>query len=235
MTKRKLLTGALALSMVAILAVGGTLAYFTDTEVEKNEFTVGDLNITLNEDFDEENAQLIPGKDINKDVTITVEAGSVDSYVWYTYAIPAVLDNDDASKNIVHVNHAGGNWDDYYANGSYEGEHDENRLWDVDYKVEKNAYTEDDITYNVYTTLYKTKISASEKDYETSIGMTNVYLDKKVDSDKEGNYYIDGKLIDYDFSKGVDIVVKAYGIQAEGFADVYEAYAAYQDEVVKVD
>ena len=47
MNKRKLLSLALSLSMVAILAVGGTLAYFTDTDAKVNTFTVGNIDIEL--------------------------------------------------------------------------------------------------------------------------------------------------------------------------------------------
>jgi len=49
MTKRKIMTMALAICMVAILAVGGTLAYFTETESQTNIFTVGDIEIDLYE------------------------------------------------------------------------------------------------------------------------------------------------------------------------------------------
>ena len=61
--------------------------------------------------------------------------------------------------------------------------------------------------------------------------MNGAYLDSKVDNavDENGDVYytINGDEINYDFTKGVNIIVKAYGIQAEGFADVYAAYNAY--------
>ena len=237
----------LSLCMVGALAataVGGTLAYFTDTDAETNTFTVGKIDITLNEEFDEENANLVPGVDINKDVTITLENGSENSYVWYTYAIPAVLDNDDAGKNIVHVNHAGANWDDYHENSKYWGENQTEanpieQTWDVDYEVKKGVEI-DGIEYNVYSTLYHGLMTADNS--TTTVGMTNVYMDTKVDTLKnaEGNvvagkYTINGETIDYDFSNGVNIIVNAYGIQADGLSDtdsdgdidVYDAYALY--------
>ena len=52
-------------------------------------------------------------------------------------------------------------------------------------------------------------------------------MDKKVDQDETG-YSINGVHIDYDFGQKVNIIVKAYAIQAEGFNDVYAAYNAYQ-------
>ena len=49
MNKRKILLLALAASIIAILAVGGTLAYFTAEENVTNTFAVGDVKITLTE------------------------------------------------------------------------------------------------------------------------------------------------------------------------------------------
>lgn len=47
MNKRKITLLALALCMVAILAVGGTLAFFTDTAKVTNTFTIGNVQIEL--------------------------------------------------------------------------------------------------------------------------------------------------------------------------------------------
>lgn len=49
MSKRKILTLAMALCMVAILAVGGTLAYFTDEDAKTNTFTIGNVDIHIDE------------------------------------------------------------------------------------------------------------------------------------------------------------------------------------------
>ena len=49
MNKRKTLLLALSACIIAILAVGGTLAYFTSTETVTNTFTAGDVKITLTE------------------------------------------------------------------------------------------------------------------------------------------------------------------------------------------
>ena len=47
MTKKKILVLALTIAMVAILAVGGSLAYLTDTKSATNTFTVGNVKIEL--------------------------------------------------------------------------------------------------------------------------------------------------------------------------------------------
>lgn len=65
MNKRKIILLALSLCMVAILAVGGTLAYFTDTDNAVNTFTVGNVQIELIEQQrDFVNGQQIPGSAI---------------------------------------------------------------------------------------------------------------------------------------------------------------------------
>ena len=229
----------IALCLVAVIAVTAlasvTLAYFTDKDEKTNNFTSGKVDITLNEVFDEETAQLIPGVNIQKDVTITLEKGSVESYVWYTYAIPAVLDNADASLNVVHVNHAGRNWlayrenPMYWANGQTEAT-PEDQCWIVDYEVKKDVEI-DGVLYNVYTVLYNGTLLEGE---ETTIGMTKVYLDTKVDFDNAtGKYVINGQEIGYDLNN-VKIIVTAYGIQAATFENVQAAYEAYNAQAAEI-
>lgn len=83
MNKRKIVLLATALCMIAILAIGGTLAYFTDTtEAKVNEFTVGNVNIDLTEPAWKGDATLMPGVSFDKDPTITVAEKSQDAYVF---------------------------------------------------------------------------------------------------------------------------------------------------------
>ena len=49
MKKKSILMAAIAVMLVAVLVVGGTLAYFTDTKSETNTFTMGNVKITLDE------------------------------------------------------------------------------------------------------------------------------------------------------------------------------------------
>ena len=59
MNKRKLLLVALSLCMVAILAMGGTLAYLTDTDSQLNVMTLGKVDISQNEQqFDDTGAMV---------------------------------------------------------------------------------------------------------------------------------------------------------------------------------
>lgn len=87
--KKKITAIALVVCLVAVAIVGGSLAYFTDTDAKTNTFTVGNVDITLTEPkWDaalKENAKaatLIPGRVIAKDPTITVEATSQRAYTF---------------------------------------------------------------------------------------------------------------------------------------------------------
>ena len=74
--KRKILALVLCVAMLAIAVVGGTLAYFTDTDAKENTFTVGNVDITLTEPkWDEsgkaEAEDVYPGEPLAKDPTVT--------------------------------------------------------------------------------------------------------------------------------------------------------------------
>lgn len=238
--KKRIITICLALAILASLAAGASLAFFTDTDNATNTFTTGKVDIKLVETFDPDNAKLLPGANVNKDVYIELEEGSEDAYVWYEWLIPSALDSTDNStglNNILHVNSAGSTWDKYRGESKYWADDQKEALplektWDHDPEVELNLNvgpqgfirkeTVDGVEYNVYLALYHGKLSAGDK---TTIGMTNVYLDKKVDTD--GNSFtMNGKSV-WDVNTQIKIIVRAYGIQAKGFDNVYDAYKAY--------
>jgi len=76
-----------ALALIAV-SVGATIAYLTDKDEVVNTFTVGDVQIDLNEtDVDKDNDtkkneyHLVPGQTFVKDPTVTIKANSEPSYV----------------------------------------------------------------------------------------------------------------------------------------------------------
>lgn len=80
--RKKLIAGALSICLVAAVAIGGTMAYLTDSEKVTNTFSVGDLDITLTEpewDDETDGKDLVPGDTEKKDPTIT--AVEHDSYM----------------------------------------------------------------------------------------------------------------------------------------------------------
>lgn len=251
MKKKSILMAAIAVMLVAVLVVGGTLAYFTDTKAATNTFTTGKVSITLNEKNADgtpftQGQKLLPGSqtknNIAKRVTITNNTGSEYAYVWLEELIPAALDSTDGStgtNNIIHINTPGSTWDKYRADNRFWAEGQTEALpleqtWDLDPEEELASHlgsegfagteTIDGVVYNKYIKLYHGKLAAGE---ETTLGMSQVYMDSKVDTNDQGQYTINGNVINYDFTKGVNIIVRAYAIQADGFADVYAAYKGY--------
>lgn len=96
---KKLLAMFLVVVMAATAVIGGTLAYFTDTADQTNTFTVGKVDIKLDEtkvDGEQgertENDQtfedkIVPGHVFDKDPMITVKEGSEDSYLFLDITI----------------------------------------------------------------------------------------------------------------------------------------------------
>lgn len=81
--RKKLVALSMAVLMLAVCVIGGTLAYFTDTTESKvNEFTVGNVDIDLTEPNWKGDATLMPGSSYDKDPTITVGNKSQDAYVF---------------------------------------------------------------------------------------------------------------------------------------------------------
>lgn len=96
--KKRLALSLAAAAMVGTLAVGGTLAWFTDTETATNVVTMGDVDITLTEDGSPDGeaitggikyTDVMPGDQFKKDVTI--KNNKNDAYV---RAIITVSGND---------------------------------------------------------------------------------------------------------------------------------------------
>ena len=79
--KKKSLALVLALAMIVVCVVGGTLAWLIDkTDPVTNTFTTSDVDITLTETTT--NYQMIPGYTIDKDPKVTVLAGSEKCYLF---------------------------------------------------------------------------------------------------------------------------------------------------------
>lgn len=215
--KKKVL---MLMSVVLILGLAsmGILAYLTDRDSAANVFTVGDVKIELTEEF-EQGEELVPGVDVTKDVKIK-NTGKNDAWVWATIAIPSALDDDDASKNVLHFNYS----EESVAEGQWTW------LEDNAWAVEKNVDIKG-IDYNVYTVKYQTPLASGET--TATSAMFNVYLDTKLDIDPEGNWYKVSKgdvtAVEWNSNDGAPIMyVSAYAIQKENFESVEDAYAAYQ-------
>ena len=94
-TKAKVLIAALCAVLLVVGSVMGTLAYLTDRQAVVNTFTVGNVDITVDEAPVTPDGEVIPGEDrvegndyhlipgqtYTKDPTMTIKKGSEESYV----------------------------------------------------------------------------------------------------------------------------------------------------------
>ena len=223
MNKRKIMMVALSLCMVAILAVGGSLAYLMDTDAQTNVFTVGNVTIDLYEDFGDNDGieKLIPAVGSAQDGTLqngvkkevyVENTGSENAYVRVHIAIPTILDDGDptfnASANTLHFNFseasvAEGKWD--WSTSGDDGVTAGN--WNY-YTTKVNG-----IDYNVYVVTYTT---ALEKGKTTVDAIHQVYLDSKTTNEQI-------TAIKNVLGDEWKILVVAEAAQAEGFTDAYTA------------
>lgn len=84
MKNKKLIAAIAAAALVAVIGVGATWAYFTDSDEAKNVLTLGAVDIELTEPNykgDAEYENIVPGDVITKDPVITLAPDSEDAYV----------------------------------------------------------------------------------------------------------------------------------------------------------
>lgn len=231
MNKRKILMLALSLCMVAILAVGGTLAYFTDTDTATNVFTTGNVKIDLVENFPE--TKLMPGEKnaLTKEVTVK-NVGTEDAYLWIELWIPAEIDTiGDPAANSLHFNP----FDTYkksddtlVAMRGSEAKKLGYELVAETVEVYLGTKNIDGVNYNGYREYIKND-TAKKTNESTYNLLSRVFMDQRVSQCTNANHkdcliLADGTT---HYTGAWEIIVNAFGIQAEGFANIEEAIAAY--------
>ena len=196
---KKIISVILVVSLTAAIAIGGTLAYLTDRDSEANVFTTGDVNIDLNEDFNQ-GSTLIPGVDIEKAPTVT-NVGPNEAWVWTTVAVPKDL------ASVIEFTGKGDGWA-----GWTEG-----------------ATTIDNEAYVLYTILHEEALKVGDVTDVLFTTVTldetvDIDPDGKWHTVEGGN----ATALGWTNDDGDPVIyVSAYAIQAEGFDTVADAYAAY--------
>lgn len=223
--KKKILAFAMVFALAAVAVVGGSLAYFTDTDAKDNTFTTGNVKIELIENFGDNDPttpeKLLPAtgsaqdgtleNGITKEVTVK-NTGSEAAYVRVHIAIPNVLDNGsdtfDAGKNVLHFNFA--------KDSIGEGKWDWSKTSGTPYKGDWNYYETsiNNVNYNVYVVTYGRALKTGQVTPEKA--MHQVYLGSNVTNE-------DIDKINKTLGENWKILVVAEGTQAAGFKDAYSA------------
>ena len=201
----------LALVLVVVMSVAGTVAYLTSTDTVTNTFSVGKVEIKLDEakanpdgsldanaDRVKANSyKLIPGHTYNKDPMVTVLKGSESSYIKMTVtfsnasALDAIFAPNGADMTSIFNGYNSANW-------IYKGNTED---------TANNTRT--------YEFWYKETVAAPDAD---------VALDALFDSITVPSTITKEQLATIE---GMTITVNAYAIQADGFANAEAAWAAY--------
>ena len=222
-SKKSLMIVLCAVVLVAA-TVAGTLAYLTDRETVTNTFTVGDVQITLDEakvnpdgtKVDPEQRvqansyHLIPGKTYVKDPTMTVEEGSEESYVRIRVTVnklnelDAIFAPQGADLKSIFVGYDATKW-------VYEGETEDN--------------TENTITYEFR---YFETVKKADNDQKLQALFTGIKLPGFVTGDQLATLYVS------DTDK-LTITIVGDAIQAETFTNADEAWAAFEAQTDKVN
>lgn len=252
--KKKLTAIALVVALLAVAVIGGTLAYFTDTDSAKNTFTVGNVKIDLIEQEKteqglvafEQDKLLVPGKSndgnaVSKIVTVK-NTGRNDAWVWVDLKIPAYLVSNEyptnESKNALHWN-SYGCFNVEYNSGNYWKLATSDGIVDAAHKVTDTdmVAVEDGLWYDydyvgretigeVEYVVIRTKMQNTLPAGKVSLPcLAQVYMDWRVTTDGENFILPGGDLISVDASW--EIIVNAYAIQKDSFNTVDEAIAAY--------
>ena len=258
MKKKSILMAAIAVMLVAVLVVGGTLAYFTDTKSATNTFTMGNVKIALDEQQKGENGledfaqgkTLVPGKSndgnaVSKIVTVS-NTGDNDAWVWVELKIPAYLVSNEyptnESKNALH-------WNSY---GCFNVEYNAGNYWklatsdgivDADHNVtDPKMVAVGDGLWNDYK--YVGRVTENGTEYvvirttmaktlpagKTSLPcLAQVYMDWRVTTSADGSEYNLPDGRNISTQLPWNVIVTAYAIQADGFNTVDEAVAAYNN------
>ena len=247
--KKKIVALCLAVCLAAVAIIGGTLAYFTDTDKETNTFAVGNVKIDLIEQQRGENG-LEPFKQDKKlypivgsaqgekdgygmptaknyvDKMVTIKnTGSEKAYIRAYFAIPSALDNGyedfNAGLNVLHFN-----FGNKVENGVVTSTEGNEWIWTHGNKWNYFETTlSDGIKYNVY---YADYYKALDANATTEQLVSGVYLDKTFDI-KDGKCYAFGKEVTLDNGwnwNNVSCPVFAVAVQAEGFDNAAAAMDA---------
>ena len=99
MKNKKLLTAAVSTALVAVVGIGATLAYFTDSDETTNIVTMGHVDITLTEEEEDVPGEglvfndVMPGDVLDKTPIVTLEEDSQDAYIRMKMDIQATSGN----------------------------------------------------------------------------------------------------------------------------------------------
>lgn len=227
--KKKITALCLCISLLAVALIGGTMAYFTDTDNAANTFTVGNIKIELEEknkdgsDFTQDQI-LMPGEEnsIVKNVFVT-NKGAQNAYMWVEIWLPKKL----ADQNNLHFN----SFNTYKAaDGTVVMKDASEAAADDVLLAETNCVdigTKDisNVSYQGYR-INIVNDTPKAANASTASLLYSVFMDAGITQCTVHNDCY--KLLNGECYNGSpEIIVDAFGIQADGFDNIVDAMTAY--------
>ena len=213
--KKKVIALTLSIALLAIAAVGATLAYFTDTEEVTNTFTVGNVKIELLE------SQLLRAEDVTDEAI----AADAEGYADYLAEAGKNILPGISIKKAPYIRNTGNN-NAYvrlrvlipvnmldlvtcvYTDAAFEDD-------SIAEAVKMDNVTIDNVEYAQYAFVYNQKLAPEKMTYWPVF--SKVKLNEAVTSEDVA------ALTDATFN----IILQADAIQADTFETAAEAFAAF--------
>lgn len=161
-----ILPGEYQLCLLATAVIGTTLAYFTDTKEVTNTFSSGNVTITLDEApvgpdgqattgnrVTTNDYKLYPGKEYDKDPTITVAAGSEDCYL-FVRVVNGLADLEAAGDTTIAKQMENNGWKDSQLNSGETPNYETENFVKADWKHDGLTYTKENMTGEEPTLTY---------------------------------------------------------------------------------
>lgn len=239
---KKIAIGAISICLVASLAIGGTMAFLTDSEQVTNKFSLGDLDITIDEpswedgeDPDPDNPDnpgkpgdgddLVPGDSKDKDPTVTAVKG--DSYMRVIVTVKdrdtgAIITDTDRLELILKTIR--------YAENDAIKDGTPYSLADLEaYDTVNSAFTLDDTGSSAGVYYYNYNDILKEGD--TAVLFTDIVIPTDWSQDElnvlRGIYEVDMETRYHNYK----IEIQAQAIQSDNFTDADAAFAALDGEI----
>ena len=216
--KKKVLAVALTVIVLATV-VGGTLAWFTDTDKVENTFTIGSIEIKVMEHFTKPDNMfpIVNTEDPASDPNfVTKEAwirntGKNPAYVQLFVAVPRALE-DAGALHVLDGDKVGNDSDDDWTKSEKLG------VVTIEDGTEWQK-----VDYNVYRYRYNHLLEAGAE--ANSYAIVGAYLDPALGYDGEAKRFtMNGEPFAAEIpTGGFNIYVLAQGVQAQGFDDAETA------------
>lgn len=128
--KKKLIALCLIVVMIAVAAIGGTLAYFTDSKTATNTFTMGSVKIELTEDSWRIPENVVPGVSYAKDPVVK-NIGKNDAWIRVDIILSDAAAFEAAAAKIGGVGNLGLMFADLNKDNKWEAIASETKTGDV--------------------------------------------------------------------------------------------------------